>query len=376
MKRGDVGPATALASLNGVGPARLRALLSAGSPAEVWQRLIRGDLAQDASMLHSLGARAEDLLAKWRQEARSMDPDGLAHRSEQLGLRLLDAEDADYPADFRDDPEPPLLLWVAGDISRMGGRRVAIVGTRRCTRYGHDVARRFGEELSVVGVSVISGLALGIDAAAHAGALGAGENAAPPVGVVATGLDVVYPRRNRALWASVASRGVLFSEAPPGAQGEAWRFPARNRLIAALAEMVIVVESADRGGSLYTVDEAIARDIDVRAVPGPITAPSSVGTNRLLAEGAAPALGTEDILESLGVDVVSVSTHGSATRLGADYRDPEEACVLDVLTTGSVTFDELAERSGLPIDRLALVSAKLQVEGALVRSGGWYERAG
>lgn len=371
MKPSDVGFVTAIASLPKVGPGRLGALLAAGEPAAVWQRILGGTIGDDAAVVAALGASARGLSTAWRDAARSMDPDQLAVRHRELGYRLLDATDPDFPDAFRDDPEPPHLLWVTGDLARIRPHTVAIVGSRRCTRYGHDVARRFGREAAVAGVSVISGLALGIDAAAHAGVLDAPEGAAPPVGVVGTGLDVVYPRRNRALWQSVAERGVLLSESPPGAGAEPWRFPARNRLIAALAEVVVVVESTERGGSLYTVDEAMRRDVEVRAVPGPITAPTSAGTNRLLADGAAPALSAAELLESLGI-----LTATPVERAPTGFRDPEEGAVLDVLTTGSVTFDELAERSGLSLERLGLVTARLQVEGLLTRSGGWYQRAG
>lgn len=371
MKGVDVGFVTAIASLPKVGPARLRVLLDAGEPAGVWHRILTGTLRDDPQAVASLGPRAHPLLSGWQQAARAIDPDRLAERLDELGFRLLDAVDPDFPAAFRDDVEPPRLLWVAGDLGRIPEHVIAIVGSRRCTRYGHDVARRFGRESALAGVSVVSGLALGIDAAAHAGVLDAPEGAAAPIGVVGTGLDVIYPRRNRALWQSVAERGVLLSEAPPGASAEPWRFPARNRLIAALADIVVVVESTERGGSLYTVDEAMIRGVEVRAVPGPVSSPTSTGTNRLLADGAAPALNASELLETLGV-VAEPRDDENPT----GYRDPEEGTVLDVLTTGSVTFDELAERSGLSLERLGLVTARLQVEGLLTRSGGWYERAG
>jgi len=374
VKGADVGFVTAIASLPKVGPARLGRLLDLGEPGEVWERIRNGTLGDEPGVVESLGARSAPLVASWRDHARAMDPERLGRLHHDLGIRLLCAADAEYPEVFRTDVEPPRLLWVAGDIGAVRSPAVAIVGTRRCTRYGHDVARRFGRELASAGVTVVSGLALGIDAAAHAGVLDADEMGAPPVGVVGTGLDVVYPRRNVGLWHSVAQCGVLLSEAPPGATAEPWRFPARNRLIAALADIVVVVESTERGGSLYTVDEAIARDVEVRAVPGHVTAPSSAGTNRLLADGAAPALDTGDLLEALGVTVEATGGSGRPDR--PVYRDPEEAEVLDILTTGSVTFDELAERSGLGLERLGLVTARLQAEGVVQRSGGWYERRG
>ncbi len=374
MRGADVGFATALASLPKVGPARLARLLDLGEPGEVFERVCTGALGDEPGLVEALGASRADLLASWRHHARAMDPEGLGRLHHDLGIRLLCAADAAYPDAFRTDPEPPRLLWVAGDIGAVRSPAVAIVGARRCTRYGHDVARRFGRELASAGVTVVSGLALGIDAAAHAGVLDVEEAGAPPVGVVGTGLDVVYPRRNAGLWHSVAQCGVLLSEAPPGASAEPWRFPARNRLIAALADIVVVVESTERGGSLYTVDEAMARDVEVRAVPGPVNAPSSAGTNRLLADGAAPALGTGELLESLGV--VADVPGGAGRAEQPVYRDPDEVEVLDILTTGSVTFDELAERSGLGLERLGLVTARLQAEGVVQRSGGWYERRG
>ncbi len=363
----------ALAALPRVGPNRLEVLLGTGDPAAVWHRVRTGTLAEIPEVVEALGSGAATLTELWRDHARQVDPDALARAHRALGLRLVLRGDPDYPEAFARDPEPPRLVWVAGDLDRLGERRVAIVGTRRCTRYGHDVARRFGAELGCAGVSVVSGLALGVDAAAHRGALEAPDGAGAPVGVVGTGLDVVYPRRNRELWHQVAERGVLLSEAPPGARAEPWRFPARNRLIAALAEIVVVVESAERGGSLYTVDEAVVRDVEVRAVPGPITSTASAGTNRLLADGAAPALSPGELLETLGLPVA-----GSAAGSGPSeaFRDPEERRVLDVLTTGPVTLDDLAERSGLSLERLGLVIARLQVEQLVVRSGGWYEATG
>ncbi len=375
MTTTDQGFLTALASLPGVGPKRLAALLDADEPARVWEDVRTGSLGRHTGVIEALGSRAPKLLDDWRARASDMDPRTLGAAQRSLGIDLLLPADDAYPDAFRHDPEPPRLLWVRGDPDRIPAHRVAVVGTRRCTRYGHDVARRFGAALARAGVSVVSGLALGIDAAAHAGALEV-DGPSVPVAVVGSGLDVVYPRRNRRLWDAVGERGVLFSEAPPGASAEPWRFPARNRLIAALAAVVLVVESTERGGSMYTVDEAIARDVEVWAVPGPITSPVSVGTNRLLADGAVPALDPAELLDRLGVGGHRRGDADPPTVLVRDGRDPEEATVLDVLTTGAVTLDELAERSGMPVERLALVTARLQVEGVLARSGGWYERRG
>ena len=175
---------------------------------------------------------------------------------------------------------------------------MALVGTRAPTRYGIGVAAQFGADLAAAGVSVVSGLALGIDGAAHEGACGAG---APPIGVVAGGLDDPYPRRHARLWERVAARGVVVSESPAGVRTEKWRFPVRNRLLAALSDVVVVVESRHHGGSRHTVDAAVARGVPVGAVPGSIRSATSEGTNALLADGAFPVCSYGDILVALSL---------------------------------------------------------------------------
>ena len=177
--------------------------------------------------------------------------------------------------------------------------------------------RELGRDLGRAGVRVVSGLALGIDAAAHHGALDAeADGGAPPIGVVGSGLDVTYPRAHGALWTAVAAAGVLVGEAPLGAAPEPWRFPARNRIIAALGSVVVVVESHPRGGSRHTVDAAEARGRQVLAVPGSVRSPASRFTNELLADGCHPARDVTDVLVALGLE--RVERHGSV-------RTPSEA---------------------------------------------------
>jgi DNA processing protein len=216
---------------------------------------------------------------------------------------------------------------------------------------------------------VVSGLALGIDAAAHVGALRGG---APPIAVVGSGLDVVYPRGNRTLWAQVASAGVMLTEAPLGAAPVAWRFPARNRLIAALADVVVVVESHERGGSLSTVAEAARRDRPVMAVPGPIRSPASAGANRLLADGCAPVCGLDDVLVALGLS----AGRDRAARERRPEPDADGAVVLDALGWHAATLEQLAMRCGLDVGRLVVALERLRLTGWVDDRGGWFERIG
>ena len=363
----------AIASLSMIGPARLSLLLATWAPSEAWHRLSTGRALRHPSVAEALGARGEELTHMWRTEACQLDLEALEQRHRSLGLELVRRGHPDYPASFESDHDPPELLFAHGDLSCLHQRMVAVIGTRRCTRYGHDVARRLGMELSGAGVAVVSGLALGIDGAAHEGALEAPiPSAAAPIGVVGSGLDVVYPKRNRSLWDRVATRGLLLSESPLGAKPEAWRFPARNRLIAALSEVVVVVESSNSGGSLLTVDEAALRGVDVMAVPGAITSAASEGTNRLIADGARPVLGTDDIFEAIGLEPNPSLPHSSPGPPGA--RDDDEQLVLDVMGVQASTFSEIAQSVDLPFDQLALVVTRLEASGRIIRDGSYLEQ--
>jgi DNA processing protein len=273
-----------------------------------------------------------------------------------------------YPSALVGDVEPPAVIFHRGSAAAIAGARVAIVGTRRCSATGAGVAYELGHDLAAAGVAVVSGLASGIDGAAHRGALAAGG--APPIGVVGSGLDVVYPPGQTELWRAVATAGVLLSEAPLGARPERWRFPARNRIIAALADLVVVVESHRRGGSLHTVDEADRRGRDVFAVPGSVRNPAASGTNELLAEGRAPVCSVDDLLVALGL--------AASRRDGPDDRrpppDPGDRPVLDAVGWQPSTLDQLVLRTGLELARLAPTLDRLCDAGWVARHGGWYER--
>lgn len=359
--------ALALSGLPGMGPARLGALLDEYGAVEAWRRVRGGEVR--AERLGVRGGVPAAVLQDWRSEAAGLDPCDrwLQHRA--AGVHVLVYGSARYPTALREDPEPPLVLCVKGHLGSLDVPRVAIVGTRRATRYGHDVARRLGAELAEAGVAVVSGLALGIDGAAHAGALSTASGA-PPIAVVGSGLDVVYPARNRQLWEGVAARGLLCSEWPLGTRPEPWRFPARNRIIAGLADAVVVVESPERGGSMHTVDEALTRDRPVFAVPGPITARSSAGTNRLLADGASPLLEAADVLRAIGADPPSPR----AVPVAPAPPSGAAGAVLDALGWQPTGLDELASRLDLSVAHLAVELTHLELEGWIARQGLWIER--
>ena len=274
------------------------------------------------------------------------------------------------------------MLFSQGQLELLERPTVTIVGTRRCTRYGADVAFDLGKAAAAHGVAVISGLAVGIDAAAHAGALAA--DGVPPVGVVGSGLDRIYPRENAVLWRIVAQRGLLLSEAPLGTAPERWRFPARNRIMAALSDACVVVESHADGGALLTATEAAQRSRAVAAVPGPIRSPASAGTNRLIAEGAGVLCDVEDLLVLLDISRTTLPLQdvpagdGPSTPVGPStlVGSATAVAILDAFDWMPATLEMLASRTGLDLGELAWHLENLNASGLLARRGLWYERCG
>ena len=361
----------ALASLDGVGPGRLRWMLTHGSPPRVWDMVGAGSLRDAPPRL----AVDRDLLRSWSTQARTIDPHECWQRCVSLGIGVMSIGGASYPRVLADDIDPPVVLFHLGDPDVLDARRVAIVGTRRATGYGVRTAEQLGAELSEAGVVVVSGLALGIDAAAHRGAIGGGSSRAGVAAVVGGGLDAPCPARNRPLARSIVERGAIFSEVPPGVPAAPWRFPVRNRVLAALADAVIVVESPGAGGSMHTVREAMTRDRPVLAVPGPIDSRASEGTNRLISEGAIPCLGVEDVFTA--IDLVRPKVTEVTPARAPDPRvepDADGVTVLEAVGWRPVSVEEVAIRSGLDFGRLALALGDLEHEGWITRTGGWIER--
>lgn len=375
----EIGAAIELSGLPGMGPRRLLALLDAWAPSEALARATSGDPARlvvpdGASVLDGSNPDQQaKVLRWWRAAGRDLAPEAAVAAHRAAGVRVLLRDDPGYPVALAEDIEPPAVLFARGDLAVLEGPRVAIVGTRRCTGVGAGVARELGRDLSRAGAVVVSGLALGIDGAAHRGVLDVAEadGDGRPVGVVGSGLDVVYPSRHRDLWELVAGAGALLSEAPLGTRPVGWRFPARNRVIAALADCVVVVESHAAGGSLHTVAEAERRDIPVLAVPGSVRSASAAGTNQLIAEGCHPIRDAQDVLVALGL------TPGARRGSAADRRPPPSADGAQVLAAFDwepATLEHLAVRTGLALGRLAASVEELVATGWVGVQGGWYER--
>lgn len=248
------------------------------------------------------------------------------------------------------DPPPQLYLRDGGALELLAGPAVAIVGARACSPYGAQVARTLARELARAGVCVVSGMARGIDAEAHRGALEAGG---PTVAVLGCGIDRDYPAAHAELARRIGAVGLVVSEYGPGVEPAPWRFPARNRIISGLCAATVVVEARERSGALITADFALEEGREVFAVPGEITSGLSAGTNALLRAGAAPLLSSADVLEVLGIEA-------------ARAREPPAgaaAAVLALLADGPATSDELVRRSGLAVEAVVAALVELELGG-------------
>jgi DNA processing protein len=379
----DQAYAAALLGLPALWPARLAALLglrrqgphrcdggTRRSARTAWD-LVRRGRAADVPGLRSLLTEVDPdaVAAHWAAAACRVDVGRMWAAYRCQGARVDILGDPGYPARLATEPRAPYALFRSGSSVDLDGRTAAVVGTRRCTPAGRAIASEFGRALADAGVRVVSGLALGVDGAAHQGALDAGGG--PPIGVVAGGFDRPYPVRHRQLWQRVAATGTLVSEWPLGARSEGWRFPARNRLIVALSEVVVVVESGERGGSMVTAQLAAERGVPVLAVPGSIRNPASAGTNRLLRDGAAPACGVDDVLAALSL----APDAGAET----DRRPPPStagAGALAAMGWDPVTTDVLVSRTGLPPADVAVLLAHLELDGWIAGGSGHWHRIG
>ena len=296
----------------------------------------------------------------------------IVEQCEQLDWRILTEEQPEFPERLRAIPDPPFLLFARGTPEAVGEPQIALVGSRKATPLGIKVAERFAKHLSDWGVGVVSGLALGIDTAAHLGAL---QGPTPTTAVLANGPGTIYPHRNRELANRIVEKGgLLLSENPPGASLDAWRFPERNRLIAGLALGTLVVEADLKSGSLVTAKLALSQGSEVFAVPGALSNPQARGCHQLIKQGAVLVESPDDILNALHQPLRQLCSSSddrdasSSVKVSASGKDP----ILCLLSSEALSFDELVEVSGLDVAQLQVELAKHELTGKLVRRAGRY----
>lgn len=280
------------------------------------------------------------------------DADVLLRRGELAGLSLTARSDAQYPDALRELHDPPATLWSLGEWNTLKAPVVAIVGTRRATSYGQRMTREIGTALARAGACVVSGMALGIDASAHRAALDVGGRT---VAVLGTGADVAYPRAHTVLHREIKDRGLVLSELEPGGRSDAGSFPRRNRIIAGLAQLTIVIEAPVRSGALITSKDALELGRDVAAVPGPIDSPQAQGSNELIRDGAHVITSVADALSLVGLDLPVRST--------PELRGDDERRIWNALAERASSLDELCSRAALPVTACLVAVTSLELRG-------------
>jgi DNA processing protein len=373
-------PVLRLAIVEGIGPARLSALVARFDSPDGVLRASSADLSAvpgfGPALVTRLRAAATDA---GRQRARA------AMRTlADAGAVAFTRDDAAYPEAFRHLPDPPFLLYAAGNLELLSAPGIGVVGTRSPTEYGVKATAQLAGALARAGLAIVSGMARGIDAAAHGAALEAGG---ATTGVLGHGIDRVYPPENARLFARVRERGLLLTELAPGEEPNAGNFPRRNRLIAALSLGILVVEMGDKSGAQHTVTYALEQGKDVFAVPGPIHSARSTGTNQLLKDGARLVTSAADILEELrGVGVGLVAPAAEQDHVAAanpDVPPPpppdltgDEAAVYAALGPEPKHVDDVAAATGLAPSNVLAALLGLELRGvAESLPGKQYRRA-
>ena len=345
----------ALHRIHGMGRVRFNALIAGfDSMEEAW--------SAPASALRRAGLDSKVVSAV--VEARpSMDPRAEADRLEGAGVRALTLRDEAYPARLRETYDPPPVLYVRGTLTEADERSITVVGTRDMTSYGREVTRMVTEELARNGMTIVSGLARGVDAAAHKAALDAQGRT---LAVLACGLDMVYPTSHRALAERITENGALISDYPLGTKPKPEYFPRRNRILAGLTLGTIVTEAPERSGALITTTYALNENREVFAVPGSVLSPASAGTNRLVQEGGAKLVrNAADVLEELNLTV-------PARQLplpSVEPADETEAALLALVSREPTHIDAIREESGLPMPVVSGTLALMELKGLVKEIG-------
>ena len=341
--------------VSGIGAVRLRGLM------EYFDNLESAWNASGAELRAAgLGPQTIEALQNAR---RDMDPEAELRRAEALGVRVVTWEDSDYPARLKEIAAPPPVLYLWGRMEATDDVCVAVVGTRRPSAYGQQVARQLAGELARAGLTIVSGLARGIDAIAHRAALDAGGRT---LAVLGSGIDIVYPPEHRKLAEEITGSGAVITDYCLGRQPEAVNFPARNRIISGLSLAVVVVEAGDSSGALLTADFAAEQGREVLAVPGSIYSRASSGCNRLIQNGARPLLSPTDVVEALDLEVTI--RQGEARQSLPE--DGVERQVLAALTQEPTHVDDVAARCGLPISQTSACLTMLELKGRARQVGG------
>jgi DNA processing protein len=341
--------------VKGIGSVRLKSLLNTfGDIENAWNAS-----SDDLQLLGFNSKTIENFLLT----RRDISLEKIWENIQQLGINVLTWEDDDYPQRLREVTPSPPVLYIRGEIHPDDHWAVAIVGTRRITAYGRQVTERIATKLTHAGITIVSGMARGIDSIAHKASLDAGGRT---IAILGCGVDRIYPPENRKLAEVIKERGALISDYPPGTAPEASNFPPRNRIISGLSMATVVVEAGKRSGALITAEYAVDQGKDVFAVPGNVLSPQSQGTNKLIQDGARILLDPQEILEVL--DLTRVIEHSAARTVLPS--NALEAQLFDILSHEPMHVDDIRNQTALNIEQVTSTLALMELKGLVRQVGG------
>jgi DNA processing protein len=341
--------------VKGIGAVRFKALLDHFGTAETAWNASPAELAAVG-----LGVK---IVERFTDIRRDVDLVRFSDQIDRQGIVILTWNDESYPPHLKEIDQPPPVLYVRGEITMEDHWSVAIVGTRQVTAYGRQVSEDLASTLAANGVTVVSGLARGVDALAHSAALRAGGRT---LAVLGSGVDKIYPSEHRSMAEKIIAQGALISDYAPGTPPESTNFPPRNRIISGLSMATVVVEAGETSGALITAEFALEQGREVFAIPGNIYAPQSKGTNRLIANGAQPLLSPQDVLEALDL---TRNVERRAVRKAVPS-DAVEAALLEALGSEPLHVDDLRAQTGLPIEKVSAALTMMELKGMVRQVGG------
>ena len=341
--------------VKGIGAVRFKALLDAFGTAEAaWNASPKA--LQEAGL-------SRKIIESFQRVHKGVSLEHVWERIQSLGVNVLTWDDEGYPRHLKEIDQPPPVLYVRGSLLPEDEWAVAIVGTRRVTSYGRQVAEEVATALAHSGVTIISGLARGVDSIAHQAAVNAGGRT---LAVLGNGVDLVYPPENRRLASQIMEQGALVSDYALSTPPDGINFPPRNRIISGLSLAVIIVEAGMTSGALITASFAAEQGRDVFAVPGNINAPQSQGTNRLIPDGAQPLLNSQDVLEALNLTMV---TEHRAVRVALPS-DPIESRLYKLLSQEPMHVDDIRAQTNMPIETVSATLAMMELKDMVRQVGG------
>lgn len=347
----DTEACIALNMVPGLGPMRLRKLIEVF---ETPQRILRAK-GTELRQVEGSGAELADAITGWEQQ---VDLPLELKRIADFGAHVVTLASPEYPRDLREIYNPPILLYVWGTLTERDHRAISVVGSRKTSHYGLECAKRLSYQLAYAGLTVVSGLARGIDTAAHQGALAAQGRT---IAVIGSGLMDLYPPENLGLAEKIAASGAVISEFPMTFPPDRKTFPYRNRIVAGWGAGLLVVEAGMKSGALITAGQAIEHGRLVYAVPGPIDRPTSMGSNRLIQQGAKLVMSASDVLDDLN-SLFPLSAPAGATAPAAPTLSDDEMAVLAAIETSETALDSIVTKSGLPMPKVSSTLLALEMK--------------